>query len=464
MSSANFLKKLPQRFKYLGVKIFAQIAVIALIIVGSIALFQALMASKPEPIKKTARERVWTIKTVPAERKNITPHFLLYGETIARKTVDLRSFVGGQIIAVSPRLNAGQVIEKGEALVEIDKFDYEGALIEAGAQVKEAEASLQEIRAQIDTERSGLAFAENQLTLAIRDLERIENLRERGSSTDKAVDERRLLVSQRQESLTQKQSNFAVLNAREDQRKAQLERLNWQLEKAKRNVNDTVLRAPFEAVVTAKNVEVGKLVNVNDIIASLQEMGSIDVKFTLPNRYFGRMTAKGENIVGRKVQLTWRVGGEPLTYDAEISRIGATITAASGGVELFASVTPNMDKPPLRPGAFVELKIPDITYKNIVSVPQTAVYDNSHIFIVVDERLEQKQVDVVGTDGTNILINSPLKPTDLIKITRLPQAGNGVKVRTANDRPANKAQSKNKEGKARSKNRQAPKAKNSNAN
>ena len=167
MSSSYFLQQLQRRFKHLGFKIFAQIAVITLIIMGSIALFQELMASKPEPVKRTARERVWTIKTIPAERKNITPYFSLYGETIAGKTVDLRSFVGGQIIAVSPRLNAGQVVEKGEALVEIDRFDYEGALIEAGAQVKEAEASLQEIRAQIDTERSGLAFAKNQLIAKI---------------------------------------------------------------------------------------------------------------------------------------------------------------------------------------------------------------------------------------------------------------------------------------------------------
>ena len=49
-----------------------------------------------------------------------------------------------------------------------------------------------------------------------------------------------------------------------------------------------------------------------------------------------------------------------------MERVGAQIDAATGGVELFARIMDTETASHLRPGAFVEVAIPDQSYGNVV--------------------------------------------------------------------------------------------------
>ena len=52
-----------------------------------------------------------------------------------------------------------------------------------------------------------------------------------------------------------------------------------------------------------------------------------------------------------------------------LSRVGAEITSNTGGVNIFANIELDNDQEtPLRPGAFVRLRMPDKTYKSVISI------------------------------------------------------------------------------------------------
>ena len=89
-------------------------------------------------------------------------------------------------------------------------------------------------------------------------------------------------------------------------------------------------------------------------------------------------------------------------------------------------------KSPLRPGAFVRLKMPDKSYKAILSIPETALYEDEYIFIVNDQRLKKIMVQIIGYDESKVLVkplyDSQIKNGDFVVINQLREAGEDVKV------------------------------------
>ncbi|MCY4038504.1 MAG: efflux transporter periplasmic adaptor subunit, partial [Hyphomicrobiales bacterium] len=64
-----------------------------------------------------------------------------------------------------------------------------------------------------------------------------------------------------------------------------------------------------------------------------------------------------------------------------------------------------------------------------VRVPQSALYEDDTVYVVANERLSGRKVDVIGADGSFVLLRGNLAGGDAILTSRLLQAGEGVKVR-----------------------------------
>lgn len=403
------------------------------ILVAATAGYLALKASKPAPRKPVIVEKTWPVDATTARKESITPTLTLYGKTVANRAVELRALVSGKITNTGPGLKEGALVKEGEMLVEIDSFDYQGALTEAGANLKEAEARKAELEAAIDLEKRNLTYAEEQLTLAIRDYERVAELSKKGTVTKKLADDRKVIVSQREQSVSTSRTNIRLQEARLTQQVAVIERLEWKRAQAQRRLAETTLTAPFNAYVSAVNAELGKTVSVNDQIARLIDRNAIDVRFTLSDAQYGRIIAEATNgrasLIGREVTLEWKVGETPVQYKARVTRIGAEIASDSGGVEIYARVENPAEPTPLRTGAFVEVTIKDRSYQDVFRLPQTALYSGDLIYIIKDERLVPLKVTIVNATGQDILVEGDIPDGATVLTTKLTLAGEGVKVK-----------------------------------
>ncbi|MEM9733618.1 MAG: efflux RND transporter periplasmic adaptor subunit [Pseudomonadota bacterium] len=415
------------RFGLILVQAILMVAVLA----GSYFVTDRMLAQKPEPRKRPAFKTVYTVETVTAEAKDRQPTILAYGQTIAARSVDLRALVPGEIIRVNPALRVGGRVETGAALVEIDAFDYRGALQEAEANLAEARARIVENDAQVALEESRLAAAREQLALASADFDRAQQLRTRGTGTQKAVDDRRLIVSQREQAISLAQDTIKVQQSRRQQIAASIQRLEWRVEQAKRNLNSTTLTAPFDGIVRATTAEVGRNITANDVVVSLDQADTLEVRFTLTDAQYGRLQRSGEELIGRSLEVVWTVGGQQSAYEAVIDRLGAEITSSRGGVELFARITrPATDNAiTIRPGAFVEINVPDRLYRNTVLVPDTAIYGTDTAYVAVDGRLQERKVTVVGFEGEQALVAEGLQAGDEVLTTRITEVSEGLLVR-----------------------------------
>ena len=409
-----------------------QVTLTLLILAGAAYATRAIIADKPERSRRPAFTTSYTVQTVEARRADHRPSFVAYGQTVAGRTVDLRSLVGGEIVAVSPNLQAGARVKAGEELVAVDRFAYEGAVAEAEAGLAEAQARIAENEARIAAEESKEGAMREQLQLAQADLDRAALLRKRRQGTQQQVDTRQLVVSQRQQALDQSAELVKIEQARLEQQRAGLGRLQWALQRAERDLASTVLKAPFDAVVRTSAAEIGRLVSANDVVVSLYEAGVIEARFTLNDAAFGRLQASDEGLIGREVAVRWAVGGRTYEYPAKIVRLGADIASNRGGVEVFARLEPVTDQPALRPGAFVEVEVPDVTYRGTFALPDTALFDDK-VYVSVEGKLEERSVEVAAFDDDRVLVRSgvegSVKEGDRVLVTRITEVSAGLNVR-----------------------------------
>ena len=350
--------------------------------------------------------------------------------------MELRPLVNGEIIAVNPELKAGSHVSEGDVLFEIDSFHYKGALSEARANLAQARATLAETEARMTAERDQLEAAEMQLTLAQSDLRRAEQVVESGALTEKQVEDRRLIVSQREQAVSQRRNNQIIEDAKREQQIASIESLTWKVQQAERNLEYTTLRAPFTGVVNAENAEPGRYVSSSDVVASLYDDEALEARFTLTDAQYGRISTDTDPLIGRRIRVVWAVGLTSYEYSGRIDRIAAEIASQRGGVEVVARLDPNGSAVQLRPGAFVEIDVPDRTYTDSFRLPETALFNGNEVFVVEEGKLARRIVEVAAFDGEDVIILDGLQPGDVVMTTHLTQADDGVQVREPGARPA----------------------------
>ena len=199
--------------------------------------------------------------------------------------------------------------------------------------------------------------------------------------------------------------------------------------RARRDLQETQLRAPFDGFLLDTEGAIGKQVNVNDRVAHLIDAGWLEARFLLANYQFERLLAAGD-FVGTPARVNWRLGHRTFEFAATIERAESRIEAASGGVLLYARLKDTGLETLLRPGAFVEVRVPEARLTQVIRVPASALHRDGDdaVFVVRDGRLEQLSVTALGRDGGDYLVRGQFVEQDLIVTTRFPEMAPGLRV------------------------------------
>lgn len=410
--------------------------------------FLGLRATAPETEARAPQEQVWTVATTPLSLETVQPDLVLYGEVVASRVASLRPLVDGRVIEVNPRFVNGAVLQAGLAVLRIDPFDYEAAVREQAALLTEAQARLSELEADLEAERPLLEVERERIKLRETDLRRRADLRKRGSGTQKAVDDARLALTESRRAVLASEQTIGRLEQRVAQQRAAVQRQRVALERADKDLEDTVLTVPFDGFAADITAAIGQRVTRGDQLGRLIDGDSLEVSVRLPDAAFARLTTgDGPGLIGRPVEVTWRIGRQAIPYRGRIERIGGEIDSATGGVEAFVRLSPDAaratDRAPLRPGAFVELVIPDRRFDGVMRLPETALGIDasdakSVIYTVADDRLREIPVRVVYDRAGTVLVRPLAGPEPVseglpVVKTAFPEIGPGVKVRVVGD-------------------------------
>ena len=215
------------------------------------------------------------------------------------------STVPGRIVAIEVENNAA--VKKGDVLFRLDPQPYQLRLTQAEAELRAAESEVAQGERNIATEQSNAEVAQSQIErarfnadLAKQTLDRLEPLLSQGFVTAQQVDQARTAYNDSLVSLDQalKQSQGAsTIIGTLDTRKAQVDTARATVALARRDLENTVVRAPFDGRIVGLTMAVGQYVITGQTVFSL-----IDTSRWEAVAYF-RETDLANIAIGDKAQV-----------------------------------------------------------------------------------------------------------------------------------------------------------------
>jgi multidrug efflux system membrane fusion protein len=384
-----------------------------LILAIGVGVMSVLIRTKPELAPVGRQETVYSVNTQEAVFDDNRPELVVFGEIAAGHETDLRGLVGGDIVSISPNFRNGGAVRNGEALIVIDPFEYEAAIAETTARIDESNA-------RIRSETVSLKSDKEVWSLREQDAKRFQRLHKKGSVSDKSRDQAMMELSLQTQTVARREA--AILTER-----AKLEQQKVALMRAERDLKRTVLRAPYDGFLSQVSVQRGSLVNSNDRIAHLVGSGAFEARGHMSDAQYGRLLQDG-GLEGRPAKVRWKVGNESIDYEAVVARITASIDAGTGGVTFYALLDAEGIDLPIRPGAFVEISLPDRYFPNSARLPAVAVHDDSRVFVLEDGRLASRAVKVLGREGDDVIVEGRLEPGERVVLTRFTEMAPGVRA------------------------------------
>lgn len=198
--------------------------------------------------------------------------------------------VSGYVATVEVRDN--QTVKAGDALVRLDRRDYEATAQEAEAAVKVAQANLEIVQAQlkmqeavIQSERSQVQAATVEHNHSLKDFERSKDLVKRSAASRRTYDNDQASVQRTraelhsaQASLLAAERKLDVLSAQEHEAEAETSRAHARLELAKLNLENTTIRAPIDGIVGNRAVRQGQFVGVGTPLLAIVPVKNVWVE------------------------------------------------------------------------------------------------------------------------------------------------------------------------------------------
>jgi RND family efflux transporter MFP subunit len=326
-------------------------------------------------------------------QQDVTRYFEATGNTAAVNSVDLVARVQGFVQAIG--YTDGQFVKKGTSLFTIEPEPYRLKVESAKAAVTGSQASLTQTQAEY----------------------------------------------QRQAELVAKQvstqANYDKALAQRDSAQADLQSQQSNEQQAEINLGYTNVTAPFDGVVSARQVSIGELVGASSptVLATIVQLDPIWVNFNASERDVltvradlaktGRTTA---DILGFPVDVALQTETD-YPHHGKLDYIAPTVDASTGTLAARGTLE-NADRA-LLPGYFVRVRVPAKPAPALL-VPDTAVgSDQGGRYVLIvnkDSVVEQRKVEAGQLVGALRVIGSGLDKDDRVIVGGIMRAIPGQKV------------------------------------
>jgi HlyD family secretion protein len=318
--------------------------------------------------------------------------------------------VGSQVSGVITKLNVdfNSRVRKGDVIALIDPALFEGAVLQASADLDSAKANVIAARANLEKAKSSLVQTK-------ADFDRANQLTAQNILSKQQLD----LAKANYDSMN---ASVGAAVATVTQSEAQMNQKAAALRVAQTNLNYTVIRSPIDGTVVARNVDVGQTV-----AASLQAPTIFTIAQDLSKMLVYTKTDESDvgNIKPGK-QVTFKVDAFPKeTFRGTVTQVRMNPTIVQNVVTYDTMI--EFDNPDLKlfPGMTAYVTIPVASVQNAMKLPNTALRYKSLMSPEEIVRLYQQYgIDEKELEATTQ--SSEPAGTAESNITRVPRATRAV--------------------------------------
>jgi RND family efflux transporter MFP subunit len=331
------------------------------------------------------------------------------GYVVARRQATVSSKITGKVMEVL--IEEGQRVEVNEIIARLDDTNARAQVAQASAQRDQAAASL--IAAQVAFDNAGPTFARNEDQLA------------RAIISAQAFDTAKASYDALRTNLDVAARAVAVAEAT--------------LALAHRNLDDTVVRAPFGGVVTVKAAQEGEMVSpvsagggfTRTGIGTIVDMESLEVEVDVSENFINRVRPGQDVAVKLNAYPEWEIAARVAAIIPTADRAKATVKVRVALEEKDARILPEMgvrvsflDDRNGSAGASIA--------QSAVVVPPSAVQTSGNtgvVFVINDTTVERRTVRLGGSSSEGQVVLSGLSSGARLAIADFSQLSDGARVR-----------------------------------
>ncbi len=325
-----------------------------------------------------------------------------YGEVAPRYNLALNSKNSGEVVYISPSFESGSKVKKGDILVKIDSSSYENALEQAKSNLEQAKVDLlEEIRqsdqAKLEWERSGI----------------------KGKPESDLVLRKPYLSKAKQDLKTAEAS----------------------VKKAKEDLDSTVIRSPFDALVISRNVQPGSYITSSSDLGEIINRDRFDVAVPISDGDWESIDLDDSKIEKKeqlvKISTNHRgVGAKNNVWEGYVSRYENHLNDKSRTRDIIVSVDSPLEKGFLT-SMYVRVSFNSPEFENSLVISEDfSSLDGEYWYVDDNNKLNKFKPEILYRSdwGGDMIIKNPFLDKRSINILKMPsiryEVGQEVEVAT----------------------------------
>lgn len=366
------------------------------------------LSHKPRATRQPTQAPPPLVEVIEPKAGNHRTAVFAMGNVIASQSVNLNARVSGMVISVSENFIEGGLLKKGEQIVQIDPTDFKLAVRQRKSDLAKADFNLK--------------MEMGQQAIARREFELLG-------------DE---LGPQAQELVLRKPHLSAA--------QAELDAAKAALEQAELDLSRTKPVAPFNAIVTARNANIGSWISTFSTGTPLVRLVATDtfwIDVSLPMDKIRWIAIPGINAEqGSPVKITYeQAWGSDAFRTGKVKRLKAEVEAEGRMAKLIVEVedplsqkSANKNAPPLMLGTLVRVEIAGKTLDNVIALPEATLHDGNTLWLMTDNQtLDIIEVEPVWSEQRQIFLSAGQLPENAKVITSdLATPVKGMRIRPHN--------------------------------
>lgn len=370
-----------------------------------------LMLTKPTAGKKPPPKLQTLVSTMAVDPITTQARVEVLGRVMPAREIKLQARVSGRVVHLHPDFIPGGIVKKGEVLVRLDDTDYK-------LNLQQKQNNLAQAKADLRIEE-GNQFVARQEWALIND-----------QSDDLDISSEDLALRKPQLEKVQADVNVAATD----------------LEKAKVDLERTVIRAPFNAVVRDKEIDLGSQVSSQSTIATLTGTNVFWAEISVPVDKLEWIVLPQGSTKGSAVTV---YGNDHFFRQGELVNLKPEIDTDGLMARLLVAVKDPLglrnNKSPLLLGSFVRVAIDGKSLNNVFEIPRAALKDTDTVLTVSsNSTLHMKPVSVIWRTADAVYIDKGLQAGDRIIVSNVAAPIEGMELLLASNEDKGKPTGKDK--------------------
>ncbi len=372
------------------------------ILASSILIAILLKATEPKAKNTTVAPAPPLIDVITVTEKNLTPTVILTGRLHPAHKAQLKFEIRGKI--AERMVEPGQKVNYGQNLLKLESGEYVDILAESTAKLVLEKHS-------IERDKRLLKLAMHNSALQAREVSRLSKLG-RGALVSKS------LLGQARQKLYQLQSEEARLKFSVDSAEARVKLPQVAVSRAKRNLDRTILKAPFSGSVNGVFVDKGDSVVTSKIVLELISTRQLELRLNIRNEVASALD------LGIGITVTY----DGNTYIGKIVGLQSDPDSTTFTHLLRIRLPENIGMP----GRIATSKLMLGKLDKVLAIPASAVIreeNNAYVMVVDNDTVQQRQVTLGPRVRDLHIVNSGLKKGEIIVIRDIASFKDGQKIR-----------------------------------